>query len=70
MFNFDFYNPTRILFGNDRLAGIGEQIGYYGTAVPRFRRSGNRLSGSGNRCSDGVSRLSGAADADTKLLLG
>ena len=44
--------------------------GYYGTAVPRFRRSGNRLSGSGNRCSDGVSRLSGAADADTKLLLG
>ena len=32
------------------------EIGYYGTAVPRFRRSGNRLSG--------------AADANTKLLLG
>lgn len=26
MFNFDFYNPTRIVFGKDRFACIGEQI--------------------------------------------
>jgi len=43
-----------------------EQHVYYGTAVPWFRRSGNRLSGTGNRCSSGVSRLSGAAGADTE----
>ncbi len=26
MFNFDFYNPTRVLFGADRIADIGQHI--------------------------------------------
>lgn len=26
MFNFDFYNPTRILFGRDRLEGIDKYV--------------------------------------------
>lgn len=26
MFNFDFYNPTRILFGKDRLEGIDKYV--------------------------------------------
>ena len=26
MFDFDFYNPTRILFGKDRLEGIDKYV--------------------------------------------
>ena len=26
MFDFDFYNPTRILFGKDRLGGIDKYV--------------------------------------------
>lgn len=26
MFNFDYYNPTRVLFGTQRIADIGQYI--------------------------------------------
>lgn len=67
MFNFDFYNPTRILFGKNRLDGIDKYVPAEATVLITYgggsaKRSGlidrvkTVLGNSGNNCSIGYEK--------------
>jgi NADP-dependent alcohol dehydrogenase len=45
MFNFEFYNPTRILFGKDKIAGIGRLIPADATILITFGGGSAKKSG-------------------------